>query len=278
MSPDSRKLGLFAVAVLAAVALVGWLIGAAVGSADERALGQCTIAGTPYSFSTDQVANAATIAAVGRERSIADRGITIALATALQESKLFNLDYGDRDSLGLFQQRPSQGWGTPEQVRDPRHAANAFYAELVTVPGWEQDRLTDVAQAVQRSGFPEAYQQWEPDAQALTAALGGQVAALSCAIPDRALPDEDADGQADATQAALTAVATDLAPEVLDVTGGTLALTAGPTPWITASWLVAHAERLGIVAVAHDGQRWTPNSGWQVDPSAAADRVSAEVA
>jgi hypothetical protein len=84
---------------------------------------------------------------------------------------LRNLSYGDRDSLGLFQQRPSQGWGTEAQVQDPGYAAGKFFDHLVLVPGWETGRLTDVAQAVQRSGFPEAYQQWEPVATELAAVL-----------------------------------------------------------------------------------------------------------
>ncbi|CAN5372008.1 hypothetical protein BH20ACT5_BH20ACT5_06850 [soil metagenome] len=277
MSPATRRAPavLLAGALVAVLALAGWLIGVAAGSTNEQAQGRCTISGTPYSFDTAQAANAATIAAVGRERGIGDRGITIALATALQESKLRNLDYGDRDSLGLFQQRPSQGWGTPEQVQDPRYAATAFYDEMLTVPDWEQGRLTDVAQAVQRSGFPEAYQQWESDAQALTGALGGQVAALSCRIPDDALPAELAP---DATAEVLAAVDADLSPEIVSATADGVALAAGTTPWITASWLVAHAERLGIFAVGHGGQRWTPDGGWQPDAGVGSDLVTAELA
>jgi hypothetical protein len=126
--------------------------------------------GTP--LSTEQAANAGTIAGVARARGLPDRAIVIALATAQQESRLRNLDYGDRDSLGLFQQRPSQGWGTEAQVQDPVYAAGIFYDRLVTVPGWDTGRLTDVAQTVQRSGYPEAYQQWEPMAAELTAAFG----------------------------------------------------------------------------------------------------------
>jgi hypothetical protein len=119
----------------------------------------------------EQATNAATIARVGHARGLPDRAVVIALATAQQESRLRNLDYGDRDSLGLFQQRPSQGWGTPAQVRDPSYAATKFYERLVGVPHWQTRRLTEVAQAVQRSGFPEAYQRWEPMAQSLTMAL-----------------------------------------------------------------------------------------------------------
>ena len=123
------------------------------------------------SLEVDQAANAATIAGVGLRQRMSQRAVTIALATAMQESGLKNLDHGDRDSLGLFQQRPSQGWGTPEQVQDPAYAAGQFYDRLVRVPGWDTMRLTDAAQIVQRSGFPEAYQRWDGFAQSLTVAL-----------------------------------------------------------------------------------------------------------
>ena len=131
----------------------------------------CTVAGSDVALTAEQWANAATIARVGWDRGLPDRAVVIALATAQQESRLRNLDYGDRDSLGLFQQRPSQGWGTPEQVTDPAYAAGEFYERLVQVPGWRTGRLTEVAQAVQRSGFPELYQQWEPMARALALSL-----------------------------------------------------------------------------------------------------------
>src|SRR5690554_4916402 len=99
------------------------------------------------------------------------RAVVVALAAAMQESGLRNLDYGDRDSLGLFQQRPSQGWGSPEQVTDPEYAASAFYRSLGRVDGWEGMRVTDAAQAVQRSAYPEAYQRHEAAAEQLAAGL-----------------------------------------------------------------------------------------------------------
>jgi cell wall-associated NlpC family hydrolase len=99
------------------------------------------------------------------------RAWVIALATAQQESTLTNLDHGDRDSLGLFQQRPSQGWGTPAQIMDPIYAATKFYEHLVQVPNWQTIPLTEAAQAVQRSAFPNAYAQWEPLANALVETL-----------------------------------------------------------------------------------------------------------
>ncbi|HEV7899829.1 MAG TPA: NlpC/P60 family protein [Planosporangium sp.] len=123
-------------------------------------------------WDADQVANAATIVTVGVRIGVPPRGWVIALATAMQESSLINRRGGDQDSVGLFQQRPSQGWGTPEQLHDPTYAATKFYAKLLTINGWQSMRLTDVAQAVQRSAFPDAYARWEPDATQLVGAVG----------------------------------------------------------------------------------------------------------
>ncbi|MCB1298585.1 MAG: LysM peptidoglycan-binding domain-containing protein [Microthrixaceae bacterium] len=131
----------------------------------------------------EQAANAQLIIRVGRELGVSDRGVQIALATAMQESWLRNLDWGDRDSLGLFQQRPSHGWGTAEQVRDPVHATKAFFGGpsdpngnrtrgLLDYAGWEQLSLTEAAQAVQISAYPDRYARWEAPAAAWLAALG----------------------------------------------------------------------------------------------------------
>jgi hypothetical protein len=111
--------------------------------------------------------------------------VTVALATALQESDLRNLDYGDRDSLGLFQQRPSQGWGTAEQIQDARFATNAFYDHLEDVPAWAGLPVTEAAQAVQRSGHPLAYADHEADARLWARALTGEVpfGAVTCSLP-----------------------------------------------------------------------------------------------
>jgi len=118
-----------------------------------------------------QIPNAESIVATGVAMSVPARGQIVALATALQESGLQNLNSGDRDSLGLFQQRPSQGWGTPQQIMDPVHASTEFYSHLLKVPGWQQLTVTQAAQAVQQSAYPDAYAQWEPLATALQSAL-----------------------------------------------------------------------------------------------------------
>lgn len=119
----------------------------------------------------EQVPNAKKIQATGVALKVPARGQVVALATALQESGLRNLSYGDRDSLGLFQQRPSQGWGTAQQVRDPVHASTSFYERLKKVSGWQSMTVAQAAQAVQASGFPDAYAKWEPLASALQKAL-----------------------------------------------------------------------------------------------------------
>jgi peptidoglycan DL-endopeptidase CwlO len=105
--------------------------------------------------------NAATIIGVARGMGAPPRAWLIALATAMQESTLNNINYGDRDSLGLFQQRPSQGWGTPAQVTDPVYATTIFIEWLLEVPGWDSLPVTVAAQTVQRSAFPDAYAKWE---------------------------------------------------------------------------------------------------------------------
>jgi hypothetical protein len=130
-------------------------------------------------LNSDQIANAATIAAVGLTRGLPDRAVVVALATALQESKLVNLAGGDRDSVGLFQQRPSMGWGTAEQIQDPRYAAAAFYNQLIRVRGWQEMRITQAAQAVQRSAFPEAYDAWVVEAQVLGMPSSARLRGLS---------------------------------------------------------------------------------------------------
>ncbi|GAA3250709.1 M23 family metallopeptidase [Dactylosporangium siamense] len=121
-----------------------------------------------------QVRNAAIIVATGQRLGVPARGWVIAVATAMQESSLRNLPHlgtrNDHDSVGLFQQRPSQGWGTPEQLIDPNYASTKFYKKLLTIKGWDTMALTDAAQKVQRSAYPDAYAKWEQDAERVVAA------------------------------------------------------------------------------------------------------------
>ncbi|MPZ25068.1 MAG: hypothetical protein GEV12_01085 [Micromonosporaceae bacterium] len=242
----------------------------------------------------EQMANAATIAAVGVRMEVPDRGVQIALATALQESKLRNLPHlgrrNDHDSVGLFQQRPSQGWGTEEQVGDPRYAAERFYRALRRVDGWPELRLTEAAQRVQRSAFPEAYQRWEPEAGVLaTALLGAEPGVVSCTVP--ADPPERGQSAADALGEAMaqdwgTRVRT--SPDAEPV--GALRLTAGSAPgvavaagdprtgWRYAHWLVAHAGVRGVTRVHFADLEWTAAAGGWSAAGSTSDQVWAEVA
>ncbi|MFF5019051.1 M23 family metallopeptidase [Streptomyces sp. NPDC001165] len=128
---------------------------------------------TQPSWNEEQTKNAAIITNVARTRNLKPRAAVVAVATAMQESTLHNLHHGDRDSQGLFQQRPSQGWGTVAQVTDPIHASNKFYDGLVEIPNWDTKDLAHVAQGVQRSGFPDAYAKWETSAGKLVAQVWG---------------------------------------------------------------------------------------------------------
>src|SRR3954470_12637027 len=126
-------------------------------------------------LSPDQAEDASTIAVVAKRMRLPDHAVTIALATALQESKLHNYPFGDRDSLGLFQQRPSQGWGRPIQLLTPTYAAEAFYRHLQNVPGWQTAPVAVAAQAVQHSADGSAYGQWEEQARGMARGLRGEV-------------------------------------------------------------------------------------------------------
>jgi cell wall-associated NlpC family hydrolase len=143
-----------------------------LGACDTTSDGRGRQAGVRIGeLSQEQHTNAATIISVARSIGAPPRAWLVALATAMQESTLRNLNYGDRDSLGLFQQRPSQGWGSPAQVTDPVYSTKIFLDRLMAIPGWETLPVTVAAQAVQRSGFPDAYAKWETLAAQLMAQL-----------------------------------------------------------------------------------------------------------
>jgi len=134
-------------------------------------------------LTNEQGGNATIIIAVGRTLGVSDRGIVVALAAAMQESSLRNIGYGDLDSVGLFQQRPSAGWGTVDEIMDPVHAARLFYGGpknpntgttrgLLDISGWQSMTVTRAAQAVQVSAYPNAYAKWEASAWAWLAQFG----------------------------------------------------------------------------------------------------------
>ncbi len=186
-----RGIGLAALVVVAVAVLAAMYLGPRlVDRYGDRlfSTSSCTVSlgDNTHTLSAEQANNAALITATSVQRGLPARAATIALATAIQESDLRNLDYGDRDSLGLFQQRPSQGWGTIEQITDPYYASNAFYDALVKVDGWQTLEVTVAAQAVQNSAFPQAYADHEPEARLWASALTGNsgLAAVTCSHAD----------------------------------------------------------------------------------------------
>jgi len=248
-----------------------------------------TVQGTTVRITPEQAENAALMAAISVQRGLPARAATIAIATAYQESKLYNIDYGDRDSLGLFQQRPSQGWGTRQQVMDPTYAINAFYDALARIDGFETMEVTVAAQEVQRSGFPEAYADHEADARILASALTGQSwRAFSCTATDepdgarRRLDDSGLTRRAAAVRDDLQAA---FGPQSLggfapggvrdghmegsahydgravDVFFRPVSEEARNRGWAVAHYLVAQAARLDVRTVIYDGRIWT--AGWR---------------
>ncbi|MFF1393697.1 heavy metal transporter [Streptomyces sp. NPDC058287] len=234
---------------------------------------RCTVVsgngdGASYEFTSEQAVNAATISAVGTSRGMPERAVTIALATALQESGLRNIHHGDRDSLGLFQQRPSEGWGTQAQIMDPVYAAGRFYEHLDKIPGYSRLPLTVAAQRVQRSGYPQAYAKHEPDATLLAAALTGRAgASLTCegrpSGTEVRKPGDPAKVRA--------ALVRDFGREVSPAAGAGGHDVTVPVPatvdsaeggerqrgWELAHWAVANSSALHIERVSYAGRDWT---------------------
>ncbi|MFF3453454.1 hypothetical protein ACFYXH_03810 [Streptomyces sp. NPDC002730] len=274
------------------LALIGYVVVQYVTGGGAPRCTVRTAAGSTYELSAEQAANAATISAVGTTRGMPERAVTIALATALQESGLRNIRHGDRDSLGLFQQRPSKGWGTAGQILDPVYASGKFYEHLAEVPGYSRLPLTVAAQRVQRSGFPQAYAKHEPDATLLAAALTGRAT--------RALTCESGKGNeaGDASKVRAELVRA-FGPEVLPK-AGTSGRTGAPAPrevsvpvqstigtdgggaaqrgWELAHWAVARADGLRIDEVSYAGRVWSAKEsgkGWRAAGATSAETGAA---
>jgi hypothetical protein len=252
------------------------------------------VGGVTVELDTTQAQNAALIAATAVRRGLPARAVSIALATAFQESKLHNLTSGDRDSVGLFQQRPSQGWGTRRQILDPHYAVNAFYDALVKVDGYQTMPITEAAQRVQRSGYPDAYQEHEAGARALASALTGwSPGRFSCTVhaatgrdqkPGRSgLTPRAARVRADLEAAFGPLPVGGFAPggvtsghmkgsahydgRAIDVFVRPIDAQNRRRGWAIASYLVAQASRLRIAHVIFDGRVWSAGSsseqGWR---------------
>ncbi|WP_328915905.1 MULTISPECIES: heavy metal transporter [unclassified Streptomyces] len=252
----------------------------------------CTVTadGDTLDLNPEQASNAATIAAVATSRGLPERALTIALATSLQESRLENLDHGDRDSLGLFQQRPSQGWGTARQILDPVYSSNEFFDSLVKIDGYTRLPLTVAAQKVQKSGYPQAYAKHEADATLLSSALTGRKAgALSCTTG--ANTPYSAGGKLGDTTKVTSRLTREFGKQVRPREDGEPRTVAVPAAlsggaaegdgrrrgWELAQWAVAHAHDLKVEQVSFDGMRWEAarsGKGWQKQKPADAKGTS----
>jgi hypothetical protein len=211
--------------------------------------------GNEVSFTPEQSANAATITVIALKRGLSARAATIANATAIQESKLRNIRFGDRDSLGLFQQRTSQGWGTEAQILDPVYATNKFYDALIKISGYQGMEITKVAQMVQRSASPQAYAEHEQEGRVLASTLAGHSpGGFGCRLDDATVSTPAATIAAHLT-AELGVPATGQGNTV-QVTGRNAQLA-----WAAGSWAVAHAEADGIDSVTVGDRSWTRGRG-----------------
>jgi hypothetical protein len=272
--------------IVGLVALTGvgawaWWNGS-VGSVPVREHCTATAAGSAAEVDPDQAGNAAIIASVASKRGLPARAASIGIATAIQESKLRNINYGDRDSVGLFQQRPSMGWGTRKQIADPVYATNAFYDVLSKVNGYETMPITKVAQKVQRSGFPEAYADHEPEAKIIASALSGySPAGFTCVLrPSTSTAQAVGSGGLTARARALRAAAdretghTSASVNSKTTLHFAVGNSAGDrSAWALAHWAVARAEGLDVVKVQVAGQVWDRDhstDGWTKAKAASA--------
>jgi hypothetical protein len=224
----------------------------------------------------EQAHFASIIAGVAVRRGLPPRAASIALATAYQETGIRNLEYGDRDSVGLFQQRPSQGWGTKKQLMDPDYAAGKFYDALVKINNWQTDDINYVAQKVQRSGHPEAYNDHEADARVLASALTGQSpAGFSCL---------DRSGTAGDTKGLRSSLQQTFGNIDDSADGSVITIRAGSTrrAWAYAHYVVANASLYGVTTVKIKNRSWQTQDfnlpDWQeASPTLKSERVEITV-
>jgi hypothetical protein len=222
--------------------------------------------GQGLQLTTDQAAIAATIAGVASKRDMPPRAVAIAYAAALQESKLVNLRYGDRDSVGVFQQRPSEGWGTTQQIEDPVYATSRFFEALAAVPRYLHLPIYLAAQDVQHSADGSAYGQYAGMGSELaTAFTGSEPRAVWCIYGS-------APGRARLAAASRT-LSSAFGPLPRHVSGDpaeTVTVRDSRQGWAVAAWLVSHATDYGITFVRYQGYQWDGFRGtgrWTAEPA-----------
>lgn len=218
-----------------------------------------TLSDGTYELEADQAVNMTTVGGVAYSRDLPEEAVTVAYATVWQESRFYNIGYGDRDSVGLFQQRPSQEWGDPEEIMDPVFASRSFYDALIEVDGWEDMPVYEAAQQVQRSAHGFAYDQHETLSRRMAEAFtGGEGTDVTCwfdAETAEALREGEAD-TAGAEEEIARVFGTD--PAVLPVDSEPR---TGDLGRAMAQWAVTHAEEYGLSSVSYENLRWRASDG-----------------
>ena len=298
MPPSSRRLRAVPVigsALVLALAAIGYLV---FGNPRHTSLPapppppgcQAGTGEAAIPLDTDQAGIAATIAGIAARHRLPQRAVTIALAAALQETKLQNLDYGDRDSVGVFQQRPSQGWGSTAELENPVYATTKFFAALVKVPGYTKMPVDQAAQDVQHSADGSAYEQWTGLAALLAGYFtGASPAAVSCwYTPAGQGVHADLAGAMKQLTATFGPASKDaVLVGVTTVRSGkkkkkeTVVHVQRDGAWTVAAFLVAHAQQYGISQIRYAGYVWNAangSMGWQrVLASTASGRTASPV-
>jgi hypothetical protein len=279
--PNRRTRSLRAAAVAAAAALLAAVGGYFAYHHVTLAQNGCQAQGRHLvALDTEQAAIAATIAGVADSRRLPPAAVTIAYATAMQESKLHDLPSGDLDSVGVFQQRPSQGWGKRRQLIDPVYATGKFFSALVKVPHYLRIPLYQAAQDVQHSADGSAYTNYQLQAASMSRAFtGGRPHAVWCWFPASSSGTPDVGPMR--RQLLRTFGQLDVQPG-----GGETTAASDPAAavrvrrpaagWAVASWLVTHATAYGISNVRYAGYQWSKTAGsrgWTRDPSAPSGSV-----
>jgi hypothetical protein len=284
VAPPTRRLLAVAVvgsALVLFVAVVGYLV---IHALQPRPVAapppppgcQAGTGGSAVPLDTDQAGIAATIAGVAARHRLPRQAVTIAYAAALQESQLQNLDYGTLDSVGVFQQRPSQGWGTTAELEDPIYATTKFFAALVQVPDYTTIPIDQAAQDVQHSADGEAYEQWAGVATLLAGYFtGAPQASVSCWFT--AAGQANLPGAVKALKATfgpagrggvLAGITTDRSAEKKKDSTFEVVRVQRDAGWAVANWLVTYAQQYGVSEVRYAGYVWHASDGsmgWQRD-------------
>ncbi|PKQ31676.1 MAG: hypothetical protein CVT62_07490 [Actinobacteria bacterium HGW-Actinobacteria-2] len=256
-------------AVVIGMVVVGAIIWAGYNKVPLPVEDRCeaTAAQRLTAIDPEQARNAAIISGMSIKRGLVPRAASIALATAYQESDIRNLDYGHADSIGLFQQRPSKGWGTIEQIMDPWYSTRSFYRVMERIKNWQTKDINDVAQAVQRSAFPEAYRKHVDRARTLASSLTGESPATFTCVVAHPKPANAAEMKTFLSKTlgdTVTITATD--------TGLTVTATEVRIAWAAAHEAIAVAGEYGLISVQVGPASWTRSTTalpqWQGTPGA----------